>query len=191
MLCLTTNNQPDTPLPFKPLNTRFGYSSGGYSINIPTIFVLSLIGFAILFVVGVQFYISRLAQASVSLSRSHYRAGDIVEGSVTITALRTCKLRSARISLLCWSNNPQDPARLTRDGSLYEVIQTVDLHLTLSAGQAHKVSFALPMPKPVQMPTSAFFGSQPNPHSGVWLVSSEIDCNAVTLSAGEIFQLKR
>ena len=27
MFCLPTNNQPDTPLPFKPLNTRFGYSS--------------------------------------------------------------------------------------------------------------------------------------------------------------------
>jgi hypothetical protein len=191
MFCLTTNNQPDTPLPFKSLNTRFGYSSGGSSINIPTIVVLSLIVLACLFVASIQVYTRCLAQASVSLNRSQYGAGDMVEGIITITARRTCKVRSARISLICWSNNPQNPARLTKDGWLYKVIQSVELHRTLSAGQVHKVSFALPMPKPGQMPTSAFFGSQPNPHSGVWSVSTEIDCNVVTLSAGEIFQLKR
>jgi hypothetical protein len=73
--------------------------------------------------------------------------------------------------------------------ALYKVSQTVDVDRTLSSGQVHKISFALPMPKPGEMPTSAFFGNRLNPHSGIWSVSTEIDCNAVTLSAGETFQL--
>ena len=158
-------------------------------MNTPTIVALVLIALSIVFVVIIQFYTHGLAQVSVSLARSYYGAGDMVEGRVIVTASRTCRLKSARISLLCWSNNPQNSARLTRDGWLYKVSQTVDLDRTLSAGQVHKISFTLPMPKPGEMPTSAFFGNRPNPHSGIWSVSTEIDCNAVTLSAGETFQL--
>jgi hypothetical protein len=88
--------------------------------------------------------------------------GEIVEGRLTVNALRTCTVKSACLTLACWDTDPRNELRLSCDGWLFKSVQTFDLDRLLAAGQSQSVAFALPMPQPGEMPsyvcqaTSAF-----------------------------------
>ena len=111
------------------------------------------------------------------LDRPQYSAGEIVKGRLTVNALRTCTVKSACLSLACWSANPENELRLSCDGWLFESVQTFDLDRLLAAGQSQSVAFALPMPQPGEMPSYVYLGQYKTRYPPIWSVSADIECN--------------
>ena len=130
----------------------------------------------------------QLARGSVVLDRPQYRAGEIVEGRLTVNALRTCTVKSACLTLACWDTDPRNELRLSCDGWLFKSVQTFDLDRLLAAGQSQSVAFALPMPQPGEMPSYVYLGQYKTRHPPILSVSVEIVCNGLVVSTGSVFE---
>jgi hypothetical protein len=128
-----------------------------------------------------------LARGLVVLERSQYRAGEIVEGCLTVNALRTCTVKSACLTLACWDTDPRNELRMSSDGWLYKAVQTIHLDRLLAAGQSQSVAFALPMPQPGEMPSYVYLGKYQTRYPPIWSVSADIECNGLIVSAGNDF----
>jgi hypothetical protein len=157
-------------------------------MDLPAAIALGLIGAATVYAVSVNVRAYRLARGLVVLDRSQYRAGDIVEGRLTVNALRTCTVKSVRLTLACWDTDPRNELCMSRDGWLYKAVQTIHLDRLLAAGQSQSVAFALPMPQPGEMPGYLFLGEGKTRYPAIWSVSADIVCNGLIVSAGNDFE---
>ena len=157
-------------------------------MDLPAAIALGLIGAAAVYAVSVNVRAYRLARGSVVLERPQYRAGEIVEGRLTVNALRTCTVKSVCLTLACWSTNPENELRLSSDGWLFKSVQTIYLDRLLMAGQSQSVAFALPMPQPGEMPSYVYLGQYKTRYPPIWSVSVEIVCNGLVVSTGSVFE---
>jgi hypothetical protein len=157
-------------------------------MDLPAAIALGLIGAATVYAVSVNVRAYLLARGLVVLERSQYGAGDIVEGRLTVNALRTCTVKSVCLTLACWSTNPENELRMSSDGWLYKSVQTIDIDRLLTTGQSQAVAFALPMPRPGEMPSYLFLGEGKTCYPAIWSVSADIECNGLMVSAGNDFE---
>jgi hypothetical protein len=157
-------------------------------MDLPAAIALGLIGAAAVYAVYVNLRAYQLARGSVVLDRSQYRAGEIVEGCLTVNALRTCTVKSACLTLACWSTNPENELRLSCDGWLFKSVQTIEIDRLLASRQSLSVAFALPMPQPGEMPSYVYLGQYKTRYPPIWSVSADIECNGLIVSAGNDFE---
>jgi len=157
-------------------------------MDLPAAIVLVIIGAAAVYAVSVNVRAHRLARGSVVLGRSQYRAGDIVEGRLTVNALRTCTVKSVFLTLACWDTDPRNELRMSSEGWLYKSVQTIHIDRLLAAGQSQSVAFALPMPRPGEMPIYVFLGEGKTRYPAIWSVSADINCNGLIVSTGNDFE---
>jgi hypothetical protein len=157
-------------------------------MDLPAAIALGLIGAAAVYAVYVNVRAYQLARGSVVLDRSQYRAGEIVEGCLTVNALRTCTVKSACLTLACWSTNPENELRLSCDGWLFKSVQTIEIDRLLASRQSLSVAFALPMPQPGEMPSYVYLGQYKTRYPPIWSVSADIECNGLIVSAGNDFE---
>jgi hypothetical protein len=157
-------------------------------MDLPAAIALVIIGAAAVFAVAVNVRAHRLVRGLVMLERSQYRAGDIVEGRLTVNALRTCTVKSVRLTLACWDTDPQNELCMSRDGWLFKSVQTIYLDRLLMAGQSQSLPFALPMPQPGEMPIYVFLGQGKTRYPAIWSVSADIECNGLIVSTGNDFE---
>lgn len=157
-------------------------------MDLPAAIALVLIGAAAAFAVSVNLCAHRLVQGMVALDRSRYRVGDIVKGHLTVNALRTCTIKSVRLTLACWVTNKQNELRMSRDGWIYKTVQKIDLDRLCAAGQSQNVPFELPMPQQGVMPSFAFLKEGKTLYPAIWSVSADIECNGLIVSVGTVFE---
>ena len=157
-------------------------------MDLPAAIALVFIGAAAVYAVSVNVRASRLARGSVILERSQYRAGEIVEGRLTVNALRTCTVKSVCLTLACRDTDPRNELCMSRDGWLFKSVQTIYLDRLFMAGQSQSVPFALPMPQPGEMPIYVFLGQGKTRYPAIWSVSADIVCNGLIVSAGNDFE---
>jgi hypothetical protein len=157
-------------------------------MDLPAAIALGLIGAAAVYAIYVNVRAYQLARGSVVLDRPQYRAGEIVEGRLTVNALRTCTVKSACLTLACWDTDPRNELRMSSDGWLYKAVQTIEIDRLLAAGQSQSVAFALPMPQPGEMPSYVYLGQYKTRYPPIWSVSVEIVCNGLVVSTGSVFE---
>ena len=156
-------------------------------MDVPAAIALALIGAAVIFVISVNVFARHLVRGLVTLERNLYRPGDIIEGQLTINALRQCSVKIVRVTLICSSTNPQNKLRMSRFGWIYKTVDTVKLDREFAAGQSQIIPFALNMPATGEVPEFAFLGQDKTRYPGIWSVTAEIDCNGVIVSTGSVF----
>ena len=157
-------------------------------MDLPAAIALTLIGAAVVFIISVNVFARYLVRGLVTLERYRYRPDEIIEGQLTINALRRCTVKTVRFTLICSSTNPQNKLRMSRFGWIYKTDHTVKLDREFAAGQSQIMPFALPMPAAGEVPEFAFLSQEKTRYPGIWSVTAEIDCNGVIVSTGSVFE---
>lgn len=153
-------------------------------MNLPAAIMLALIGAAIVFVIVVRLRARSTATLAVAVTSGPAMSGDVVRGTVTIHALRSCKVSTVSAQLGCYSTDPRDDRSGSTHTTRYRVRDEQQIDQSLAAGQSLEIPVSLPMPAPGDVHGATASQQAAMRYPVVWSLTAEASCNGYAIAGG-------